>query len=243
VASAVHVGVFYAHNDSGDTARFFAIGPACEDYGTYRLPGAAAVDWEGMARGPCADPSQSCLYLGDIGDNAEARASYTVYRVEEPVALSSGDHDVAWEALDFTYPDGPHNAETLLVHPTTGVVTVVTKDALATGAYAFPLPLAPGRTATLQPPTDVVVPDILGLVTGGDVHPSGASVLLRTYSGVWHYAMGPGETVGQALSRPPCEVPSALEQQGETVAWSMDGGAYFTLSEGAAQDLERVTCR
>ena len=243
VASAAHPGVYYAHNDSGDTARFFAIGPAGEALGTYSLAAAAAIDWEDMARGPCADTSKSCLYFGDIGDNDEVRSEYTIYRVEEPATVTAGAHVVTFEALPFRYPDGSHNSEALIVHPTTGVVTLVTKDASATAAYDMPLPLTPRTIVTLGPAHPVTVGGILPLVTGGDVHPTGASVLLRTYTNVFFYRLGPGETAAQAMGREPCELVAPGEQQGETIAWSRAGDGYATLSEGSAQTLHRVTCQ
>ncbi len=242
VASAVHDGVFYAHNDSGDSARFFAIGPAGEARGTYVLPGAGAVDWEDMARGPCADTSKSCLYFADVGDNDEVRTEYTIYRVAEPATLSAGTHDVAFEALPFQYPDGPHNCEALLVHPTTGVVTLVTKNASATAAYEMPMPLSPRTKVTLGAAHPVTVGGLIPLVTGGDVHPAGASVLLRTYTGVFLYPIGAGESAAQALGHEPCELVPPGEQQGETIAWSAAGDGYATLSEGAGQTLHRVAC-
>jgi hypothetical protein len=242
VASATHDGVLYAHNDSGDVARFFAIGPRGEDRGTYVLPRASAVDWEAMARGPCADATKSCLYFGDVGDNQEVRRTYTVHRVEEPATLSAGEHDVMFETFSFTYPDGSHNAEALLVHPTTGVVTVVTKSGRNTAAYEMPLPLRAGATVTLVGPQPVVVSGLVALVTGGDVHPAGSSVLLRTYTGVWLYPIASGQTAAQALGQQPCELPTPGEQQGETITWARDGKAYLTLSEGAGQTVHRVVC-
>ncbi|NUO50744.1 MAG: hypothetical protein HOV80_17980 [Polyangiaceae bacterium] len=242
VTSAAHKGAFYAHNDSGDTARFFAFGAKGQDLGTYVLTGASAIDWEDMARGPCADPSKSCLYFGDVGDNQEQRASYTIYRVEEPKQLAAGETKVSFETLGFTYPDGSHNSETILVHPTTGVVTVVTKDRGETNAYEMPMPLRPGATVTLTGPQPVVVNGLVPLVTAGDVHPDGTSVLLRTYTSVFFYPIGPGQTVSQALGKTPCELPAPMEQQGESIAWDRQGNAFFTLSEGASQTVHRVSC-
>lgn len=242
VASAAHKGAFYAHNDSGDTARFFAFGDKGQDLGTYLLSGASAIDWEDMARGPCADPSKSCLYFGDVGDNNEQRATYTIYRVEEPAALAAGETKVAFETFGFSYPDGSHNSEAILVHPTTGVVTIVTKDRSDTRAYEMPMPLRPGVTVTLTGPSPVVVNGLIPLVTGGDVHPDGTSVLLRTYTSVLFYPIGAGQTVSQALGKTPCDLPAPAEPQGESVAWQRQGGAFFTLSEGSLQTLHQVSC-
>ena len=79
-SSGVAVGrdVLWTHNDSGDSARFFALDRRCRTVGTFTVAGATATDWEDMARGAGA------LWFGDIGDNASTRAEIAVWRVPEP---------------------------------------------------------------------------------------------------------------------------------------------------------------
>ncbi len=243
VASAVHPGVLYAHNDSGDSARFFAIGAQGEDLGSYVLSGASATDWEDIARGPCQSANESCLYLADVGDNNQVRSSYTIHRVVEPAALAAGVNAVAHETFTFQYPDGSHNCEAILVHPATGTITLVTKDRAGPQAYELAAPLAAGPTLTATGPTEVVLGDLLPLVTGGDIHPRGTAVLLRTYTSVWSYPMVPGQAAAEALAGGPCELPAAGEQQGEAIGWARSGATYFTLSEGASETVHAVSCR
>ena len=64
-------GVWWVHNDSGDSARVFAIGSDGRDLGEFALSGATAVDWEDIVAGPGPAFAVSYLYLADIGDNAK----------------------------------------------------------------------------------------------------------------------------------------------------------------------------
>ncbi|MEO7330617.1 MAG: hypothetical protein ABI193_18730, partial [Minicystis sp.] len=143
-AGALHPELFYVHNDSGDAARFFAIDEKGQDQGVFDLTGVVASDWEDVARGPCTvgPAAGSCLYFADTGDNKGKRAAYVIYRVPEPTAVGPGRHAVSAQALPFVYPDGSHNAETLLIHPKTGVITLVTKVKKKGGGtaslYEFP---------------------------------------------------------------------------------------------------------
>ena len=105
----------------------------------------------------------------------------------------------------------------------------------------FPEPLTPERTATLTKVTDVVVPDGSSLVTGGDIHPDGDGVLLRTYTHLWFYSLSGGD-VGAALANMPCEMPVLNEAQGETVAWTAAGDGYITVSEGDQPPVNSVAC-
>jgi hypothetical protein len=241
VASAIHRNIWYVHNDSGDRPRFFALEGSGVLRGTYALAGAQADDWEDLARGPCASAG-SCLYLADIGDNRERRASYTIYRVAEPASFGPGEREVPAEALPFRYPDGSHNAETILVHPATGVVTIVTKVASgASGIYELPMPLTPGVMATAVRRGTIAPPSGSPRYTGGDVHPT-MGVLLRTYSSVYRYAMGAGQSVAEALAGAPCVLPAPPEMQGEAIAWLPRGEGYMTISEGIGATVFEVRC-
>src|SRR5215203_1068814 len=51
-ASRMNSNVLWTHNDSGDSARVFAMTPAGTNLGTYSLTGAGATDWEDIAVGP-----------------------------------------------------------------------------------------------------------------------------------------------------------------------------------------------
>ena len=84
--------------------------------------------------------------------------------------------------LNLTYPDGPHDAEALLVDPNTGDLFVVTKDLVGGVAQVFRAPanLASGSTTALTQVATVSLGAGQG-VTGADVTPAGDVVALRTY--------------------------------------------------------------
>src|SRR5215218_3190707 len=76
VASPAQPGVLWAHNDSGDRARIFALRSDGSLIASLDVPGAEATDWEDIAVGPGGD-----LLLGDIGDNQSVRKDIDIYRV------------------------------------------------------------------------------------------------------------------------------------------------------------------
>src|SRR5262245_44525722 len=79
--SIVHPAVMYVHNDSGDSARFFALdGHTGRTVATYTVPGATNIDWEdiAVARDRRGVPS---VWLADIGDNDANRTEVRIYRV------------------------------------------------------------------------------------------------------------------------------------------------------------------
>jgi hypothetical protein len=243
-SSAIHPGVAYAHNDSGDAARFFAFDVATgEKRGEFALAGVVATDWEDMARGPCSEGSGNCLYFGDFGDNDEVRDRVTIARVAEPIELrADAVQSLVAEIVEITYPDGPHDAETLLVHPVTGDVTLVTKSGAGSVAYELRAPLVTGSRRTAERVGDVLLESFVPLTTGGDVHPKAESVLLRTYTAVLLYLLEPGERVGEALGRAPCVLEAPIERQGEAIAWTIDGAGWFTVGESSMPPVFRASC-
>jgi len=234
-ASRANAGVLWAHNDSGDTARVFAMTTSGHHLAWFQLAGASAVDWEDMAIGPGPQNGESYLYLADIGDNNHARASVVVYRVPEPtidVQHPPADGQVLTNATALTlqYPDGPHDAEALAVDPANGDLVIVTKEISGqAGVYVRPTSAA---TSTL----DRKDPIPLGpgtLVTGADASPDGTAVVLRTYTSVLVFPRASSSQLDEAFRSGWCAGASAPEQQGEAIAVSPNGRGYVTVSEGA----------
>lgn len=235
-ASQKNAGVLYAHNDSGDSARFFAVGLDGAALGEFHLKNADAVDWEDIALGPC--PTGSCVYLGDIGDNDLNRDGYALFRVAEPTldaAQPVGKQSVAWERFPFHYPNHAHyNAETLLVHPGTRNVYVITKRKGAELTHVFRLPLPLDVTSDVEaiPVADLPVPkEDDPPLTGGDINPTGDAVLLRTNDRLYLAQVPSGQSFEAAFTSEWKKVWAADEPQGEAVTWLPSGLGYVTASE------------
>src|ERR1051325_6127651 len=80
-ASRKNTDVLWTHNDSGDTARIFAISTKAKLLGIYNLKASnvEAIDWEDIAIGPAPTPGEYYIYIGDIGDNGDKRPGIQVY--------------------------------------------------------------------------------------------------------------------------------------------------------------------
>ena len=253
LATASTGELVYTHNDSGDDGRFFAVGPDGRTRTAYVLPGVEPRDWEDMARGP-DEQGRSSLWLGDIGDNNAVRENgLLVHRVLEPEPTER--EEVTTEpptSFRLRYPDGPGDAETLLVHPRTGRLYVVTKPLAGTArVYAAPERLDPGGPNLLEQvaeaPTQATgTPGGPGigtlanyLVTAGDIAPDGSRVALRTYTDVYEWTV-PGDDVAAAFDGEPTVTPLPEQRQGEGLAYTPDGEAVLLSSEGAGSEVLRV---
>ncbi len=206
----------YTVNDSGDGPYVYAV-----DLGTGETVGVTTFDdeepedLEAIARG-----RGRSLWVADTGDNRRARGSVRVHRLVPP----PGGGTVAAETYDLAYPDGPHDAETLLVHPRTERVLVVTKRPFLGGVvYQAPEELRAGELHQLEP-----VGAVSGFITDGTFLPDGRHVLVRTSGGAAVYTYPGFEKVAEF------ELP--VQDQGEGVAIGDDGRVYLS-SEGELSDV------
>lgn len=223
IVSAARSDLLFTHNDSGDTARFFAVDRTGRTRATYRLPGVQARDWEDIARGP--GPT---IWLGDIGDNDAVRTrGLLVHRVAEPVP--GAPTRLRPTTFRLRYNDGPRDAEALLIAPRTGQLFIVDKNLGSdAGVYTPTGPLRPGGAVNLlRRVAQVPVPE----VTGGDISPDGRRLVLRNYTAAYEWDVAGGNVVA-ALANPPTRIPLPPQQQGEGIAYSRDGRSLIISSEG-----------
>jgi hypothetical protein len=227
-------GVLWAHEDSGADPVLLALRADGTLLGEVVVDGADAIDWEDMA----ARGGQ--LYLGDIGDNAGTRGDVTVYRVPEPDPRA--ERTAPATAYRLRYPDGAHNAETLLADPRSDALAIVTKeDDGRSGVYVAVHP-SPSATTTLRRVATLRL-GIGGLATAGDVSANGRVIAVRTYTALVAWRRRGGETLGAAMRRAPCvgRVSLAREGQGESLALAGDGRAFYTAPEGERPIIRRYS--
>lgn len=245
-ASSSSDEVVFTHNDSGDRARFFAVDTAtCATRATYEVNGASNLDWEDMAAGLAAD-GVPVLWLADIGDNLARRASVVVYEVDEPAAAAPGGPLRVRSRMTLTYPDGPQDAETLLVDPGTGRPVIVTKDVQGGASRVYRVPTT--SSGPLERLADLDVQTLPGggltgaawSLTGGATSPDRRTVVLRSYLAVWLWTTAPGEPLATTLARPPEPLTLPLGRQAEAVTFTRDGTGLWVTSEGAGTPLTRV---
>jgi hypothetical protein len=232
-------GVLWTHDDSGNPPLLFALGPSGRVTGTVRISGVPDVDWEAMA-GFRDGSGGSWLAVADIGDNAAQRSAVEVDVVPEPARPG----DVVEQPrlrLRLRYPDGPRDAETLLVDTVRRRMFVVSKGLLTGTAYAVPASAWDGRvpasaatrSATLMPVGTVP----LTLVTDGTVT-AGGTVLLRTYGELAVFDAFPIDA-GPRVLRPRATTALPGQQQGEGLALEPDGRSVLLSSEGTRQPVLR----
>lgn len=196
-------GVFWIHNDSGDGPRLFAVNRRGEvlmppwltrgfytgrhvegrqPYPGLLVAGATNVDWEAVTS------DRDTLYIGDVGNNGNARRDLGVYFLSEPNPLAIQEArplkwiPVAYPGQSKFPPEGPwhYDCEAMFVYG--GKLYFLTKNRPAGQLFTPDPSTSLYRLDTVK--TDEVNvltlvdsrSDLEGWVTGGDISPDGRVV-------------------------------------------------------------------
>ena len=224
-----------AINDGGDQVTVYVLDTRCRvvDVQTRALD---PYDPEDLAVG-----RDGTVWVADTGDNHGDRAT---------VALLALRPDGSGAVYRLAYPDGPHDAEALLLAPD-GTPYLVTKEVLGAGSVYRPVAaLLEGGTVGLVKVAGVSM-TLTGtpggpvgragqlMITGGAVSADGRLLALRTYTDAYVWKLS-GSDVPAALGAEPVRIALPESPQGEAVTFSTNGRNLVVGSEGTPSELTLV---
>ncbi|MGC4790975.1 hypothetical protein ACLQ22_24475 [Micromonospora sp. DT178] len=222
---------FVMVNDGADDEarrRIFFLDDRCSVVRTVSYP-SRPRDTEDLAVG-----ADGTVWVADIGDNDRSRQTIAVWKLPP-----GADRPVLYR---MAYPDGPHDAEALLV---TGDDRPVVVSKYSANVYAPSGALRAGATTPLVKVGQVRLPasttsnpfGALGrtAVTGAATAPDGRRIVLRTYADAYEFDVTDGDVVTALTGGTPRIIALPDEPQGESVTYSRDGRSLLTVSETADQ--------
>jgi hypothetical protein len=231
--SASDPDALWVIEDSGNGPVLTALDRAGATTSSHELP-EALTDAEDLAT--AIDPATGVpmVFVGDIGDNGRSRDEIVVWVAQEP--HPDADGPLAALRMALTYPDGPHDAETLLVDPLTLDLYVVTKDDVAS-VYVKRAPHDDAGPFVLEALGER--PALPPIATGGSVSPDGTRVVVRGYDATaWLWMRDGYRPLEDAFDDgAPCPIGLAAEPQGEAIGFTADGAGLVTVSEGVGPPL------
>jgi hypothetical protein len=221
-----------AMNDGGDRLTVYVLDAACH---VVDVRGAAVdpYDPEDLALG-----GDGTIWLSDTGDNLVQRPT---------VALLALHPDGSTAIYRLTYPDGPHDAEAILLAPD-GTPYIVTKEVLGnSGVYRPSSGLVDGATVAMAKVANLrfTLTGTPGgpvgragqlMVTGGAVSPDGTQIALRTYTDAYVWPLT-GSDVPKALAGKPVRIALPRAPQGEAISFAADSRQLVVAGEGLPGDI------
>jgi hypothetical protein len=232
-------GGYVVANDGSDLEshrKIFFLDGSCKLKSTVSYP-TLPRDPEDMAQA-----KDGTIWIADIGDNpgaGERRPNIALWR------LPKGSSDPT--IFRMKYPDGPHDAEALLLAGD-GTPIIVTKDLGKAGVYTPTAALKKGQTVALRkvgeftPPKSTTSNPLAAAgrltVTGGANSPDGSRVVLRTYADAFEFDVANGDVLAAITTGKPRMTPLPDEPRGESITYSADGKSFLTVSETADETAD-----
>ena len=241
-ASRDNPGVLWVLEDSGAAPVLTAINTTGATLGTLTFDGVDNQDWEDLALGPCGD--STCLWVGDFGDNGGSRETVDLQWAVEPEAPAEPGFSlhVNPNTQVFEYPEGPQDAEALVVNHA-GEPHILTKRTdTTTRIYRVPLEADGPTTAVLL--GTMSTGSVSGLptaTTAADLWPDESRILVRGYLYSFEVALD-ASGLDSAPSGESSPISTGLEAQGEAIAYDSINRAIWHVSEGTNPHLWRILC-
>ncbi len=246
--SRLDPGILWVINDDGP-AVVYAIDHKGRERGRVNIADAKNKDWEDIAS--FSLDGTAYLVIADIGDNQSRRKHVTLYVIEEP-ALDDSRAELAWR-IDFSYPDGPRDAESLAVDSIGERIYVLSKRDIPAVLYAMPLldqhdtiiATRLGEIDSLPQPTQRETRNAGGSgwywqPTAMDFSVTGDRALILTYAGVNLYTRDGDQSWLGALSGHPLGLSLGKIKKAESIAFALDGDSAFVTVEKKHAALLRI---
>ncbi|MGC8641436.1 MAG: hypothetical protein ACP5XB_16345 [Isosphaeraceae bacterium] len=228
VKSRRHPGIFWVHNDSGNSPSLFAVRRDGTIVRQFRLS-VPNVDWEDIAI-----DDEGHLYLGDIGNNGGLLALRAIYKIDEPDPARPASKPPPIRAASFyRFPAGGRfDAEGLVYDPKADCAVLVAKrfDGREAELYAVPFqPPAPWLRPAV-PRQIGSLPRFVEPATGASLSADLRLLAVCSYSVTRIYRRGREQDHPWELLAEVRYAPSGIEG----VCW--DGDDLILVSEGRGVD-------
>ena len=237
-------------NDEGKPY-LYALDLTGRHLGRVELKQSSNRDWEDLASFTLdGDPY---LLVADIGDNMAQRKKRTIYIAKEP-RTEENKTKVDWE-IDFEYPDGPRDAESVAVDIENERILILSKRDIPPVLYALPLqpenkkkqraqrlgpvnslPMPSRQDVALAPKTKVW----FWQPTGMDISADNRAAVIMTYRAVYYYLRKPGQDWFDALNSSPISIGLGNLANAEAIAFGDDKRTVFVTAEGLNPFLIKV---
>ena len=212
-------GYLWGQEDSGNPSQLYLINHDGTVLKKIYLAGITNRDWEDMAL------FNGQIFIAETGDNAQAYGNYKFYKFREPSASVDTVKNI--ETINFSYPDGSHDAEAFLIEPATNDIYILTKRDNPSKIYRLTYPF---NATTSNLVTLVGTLPYTGVVSAAI---SGDEIIVKTYTDLFYYKLAQNESLQQALQKTYTTLSYVVEPQGEALTFSVNGSGFYTISEKA----------
>lgn len=233
VATADGYVVIGKNNSGGNRVAY--LNKSCNRIGSAQsYPNGAAVDPQDVAV-----DGKGTVWIADTGDQP-------VTPQRQTVALFKVTSKNAMTRYRFSYPDGSHNTEALLLNGNGAPIFVTKVISGPATIFTYTGALTTGKVMRLAKvgqftPEQTGTANKLGNrgpaqneITGGANSPDGKKVVLRTLTDAYEWDVTNGDVLAALTKGKPRITPMPNEDQGEAIAYTADGKSFLTVSTSSS---------
>ncbi len=237
--------LFWIHEDSGAKARLYAIDRGGRRVGRIKLEDSDNDDWEDLAAFEI--DGRPYLLAADTGNNDADRETLSLYVIAEPDLDDDDKPELDPVArIDFRYPDGRRDTESVAVDVDAGRILLLTKRDIPPRLYSVPLVLEksePVVATFLAEVTSLPMPARKDLLlapkidnyywqpTAMDIAADGSALAILTYGAVYYFEREADEDWTAALARRPLGFDIRRVRDAEALAFGHDGKTLYITTE------------
>ncbi|MGZ3845209.1 MAG: hypothetical protein ACXVBH_04095 [Flavisolibacter sp.] len=212
--SKINPGYIWGEEDSGNPNQVYLLNHNGTVAKTVYLKGIINRDWEDMA---LADDT---IYIAETGDNAQVYSAYHFYKFAEPSLQTDTVTNI--QTINFTYPDGSHDAEAFVVDESKNIY-IITKRDNPSRIYKLTFPYQANNIVT--PVGTLPYSGVVSAALNKN------EIIVKTYPTLYYYKRQSGDAIPATLKKQSPTLPYQIEPQGEAVGFAIDGSGYYTISE------------
>ncbi|QDE32692.1 hypothetical protein [Shewanella polaris] len=265
--SRINDQILWLHNDSGDTARIFAIDTQGNQLAIVNITGVKNNDWEDIAS--FVYQGESYLLIADVGDNQAKRSKYQLHLIKEPDLSQLNGPKIlsvkpSW-SMTFTYPDGAHDCESVAVDLAKQKILLLTKRDKLPILFELPLMAPSGQNASNNSSVEMVnkqakrvgeiapLPTAMldyasiytwigfaGKPTAMDISADGLSAVVLTYTHAFYFTQPQPSDWLSLFATQPQQIMLPSIKQAEAVGFSQDGHSIYITSERLPAPLYKM---
>jgi DNA-binding beta-propeller fold protein YncE len=245
--------VLWINNDSGNPNTIYAVSTQGELRGAVTLKGTVNRDWEDVAS--FTYQGKAYLLVADVGDNKAQWPQYTIHIIPEPTLTAERYSEFKitpkW-SIQFTYPDGKHDCESVAVDIQRQTILLLTKREAIPKLFELPLFSSEQVVATdlgkIHPIPEATHTgfSLAGLLnfatmpTGMDISADGKKLVVVTYEGAYLY-LNPNQKRWQdIMAQPPLEIVLPDLTQAESIGFDPSGEHVYVTSEKIPAPLYKL---
>lgn len=237
-------GLYWINNDSGNPPTIYAVKSDGQVLAAVKISGVGNRDWEDIAS--FEYQGKAYILVAEVGDNDAQWPSYSIHIIAEPQIDGSKEQrsiklKPEW-SINFTYPDGKHDCESVAVDLQNQQVLLLTKRDSVPKLFALNLlesgkqvaqdlgPITP-LPETKDPMSLFKLLNLTTMPTGMDISADGRSLAVITYGSAYLYSNPNHLPWQKVMSQVPREIGIPELRQAEAIGFDFTAEHILITSE------------